>query len=66
MKRFLGFFIAFAAVLWGGIEVASPISVVINLSEQKAYLVERNKVLLVSPISSGKPAGRRRGAFFGL
>lgn len=29
--------------------------VVINLSEQKAYLIEQDKVILVSPISSGKP-----------
>jgi lipoprotein-anchoring transpeptidase ErfK/SrfK len=29
--------------------------VIINLSEQRAYLVERGKVILIAPIASGKP-----------
>ena len=33
----------------------SGTSVIINLSEQRAYLIENAKVSLVSPIASGKP-----------
>jgi hypothetical protein len=29
--------------------------VIINLSEQRVYLVERGKVILIAPIASGKP-----------
>jgi hypothetical protein len=53
MKRFFQFFIALAAVLWAGIGMASQTRVVINLSEQKAYLIKQEKLILVSPISSG-------------
>jgi lipoprotein-anchoring transpeptidase ErfK/SrfK len=42
-------------MVWASIGMASQIRVVINLSEQKAYLIEQDKVILVSPISSGKP-----------
>jgi lipoprotein-anchoring transpeptidase ErfK/SrfK len=42
-----------------GFIAASPIHmgtrVVINLSEQRAYLIEDDKVSLISPIASGKP-----------
>ena len=54
MKRFFQFFIALAAVLWAGIGMASQTRMVINLSEQKAYLIKQEKVILVSPISSGR------------
>jgi lipoprotein-anchoring transpeptidase ErfK/SrfK len=29
--------------------------IIINLSEQRVYLVERGKVILIAPIASGKP-----------
>jgi lipoprotein-anchoring transpeptidase ErfK/SrfK len=35
--------------------MASETRVIINLSEQRAYLVEQGKVILISPIASGKP-----------
>ena len=35
--------------------MASEICLVINLSEQRAYLIEQGKPSLVSPIASGKP-----------
>ena len=54
MKRFFQFFIALAAVLWAGMGMASQTRVVINLSEQKAYLIKQDKVILVSLISSGR------------
>ena len=54
LKRFLQFFIALAAVLWADLGMASQTRVVINLSEQKAYLIKQDKVILVSPISSGR------------
>jgi lipoprotein-anchoring transpeptidase ErfK/SrfK len=38
-----------------GASMHSGTRVVINLSEQKAYLIEDGKVSLVSPIASGKP-----------
>ena len=36
-------------------KMRSGTSVIINLSEQRAYLIEGGKVSLVSPIASGKP-----------
>ena len=53
MKKAL--FMALAVVLWVGAATASETWVIINLSEQRAYLVEQGKVTLVSPIASGKP-----------
>ena len=38
-----------------GATMRSGTSVIINLSEQRAYLLEDGKVSLVSPIASGKP-----------
>jgi lipoprotein-anchoring transpeptidase ErfK/SrfK len=38
-----------------GATTRSGTRVIINLSEQKAYLIEGGKVSLVSPIASGKP-----------
>jgi lipoprotein-anchoring transpeptidase ErfK/SrfK len=39
----------------GASRVGSGPRVIINLSEQRAYLIEGGKVSLVSPIASGKP-----------
>jgi lipoprotein-anchoring transpeptidase ErfK/SrfK len=39
----------------GGATMRSGTRVIINLSEQRAYLIEGGKVSLVSPIASGKP-----------
>jgi lipoprotein-anchoring transpeptidase ErfK/SrfK len=47
-----------APVVIGSIDASAPRSgtrVIINLSEQRAYLVEGGKVSLISPIASGKP-----------
>jgi lipoprotein-anchoring transpeptidase ErfK/SrfK len=38
-----------------GYTLRSGTRVIINLSEQRAYLVERGKVILIAPIASGKP-----------
>jgi lipoprotein-anchoring transpeptidase ErfK/SrfK len=38
-----------------GATMRSGTKVIINLSEQRAYLIEGGKVSLVSPIASGKP-----------
>jgi lipoprotein-anchoring transpeptidase ErfK/SrfK len=54
MKSFSQFFTLLAAVLWAGMGIASQTRVVINLSEQKAYLIKQDKVIFVSPISSGR------------
>lgn len=35
--------------------MAQETRVIINLSEQRVYLVERGKVILIAPIASGKP-----------
>lgn len=47
--------IALGTVLWTSAALASQSWVIINLSEQRAYLVDRGRVTLVSPIASGKP-----------
>jgi lipoprotein-anchoring transpeptidase ErfK/SrfK len=47
--------IALPAVAWVSSAAASQTKVIINLSEQRAYLVEQGRVTLVSPIASGKP-----------
>ena len=49
------FLIALPAVAWASLAAASQTKVIINLSEQRAYLVEQGRVTLVSPIASGKP-----------
>lgn len=47
--------IVLPTVIWAGVAMAaSETKVVINLSEQRAYLVEQGRVVLVSPIASGK------------
>ena len=55
MKKAFQLLIALGTVLWGGAAFASQNWVMINLSEQRAYLVERGMVTLISPIASGKP-----------
>jgi lipoprotein-anchoring transpeptidase ErfK/SrfK len=55
VKKVFQLLIALGAVLWGGAALASQSWVIINLSEQRAYLVERGRVTLISPIASGKP-----------
>jgi lipoprotein-anchoring transpeptidase ErfK/SrfK len=47
--------IALSAVAWATRAAAAQTKVIINLSEQRAYLVEEGRVTLVSPIASGKP-----------
>ena len=37
------------------VAAASDTKVIINLSEQRAYLVEQGRVTLTSPVASGKP-----------
>ena len=54
MKKAFQLLIALGTVLWGGTALASQSWVIINLSEQRAYLVERGRVTLISPIASGK------------
>jgi lipoprotein-anchoring transpeptidase ErfK/SrfK len=55
MKRYLQLLIALPTVGWISAGTASETRVVINLSEQRAYLIEQGRVALVSPIASGKP-----------
>ena len=55
MKTFLQLLIALPAVVWASVAVASDTKVIINLSEQRAYLIEQGRVTLVSPVASGKP-----------
>jgi len=55
MKSHLQLLIALTTVGWVGAGMASETRVVINLSEQRAYLIEQGRVALVSPIASGKP-----------
>ena len=47
---------ALPAVVWTSGAAPSETKVIINLSEQRAYLIEQGKVTLVSPVASGKPA----------
>jgi lipoprotein-anchoring transpeptidase ErfK/SrfK len=47
--------IALPAFAWVSVAAASQTKVIIDLSEQRAYLVEQGRVTLVSPIASGKP-----------
>jgi lipoprotein-anchoring transpeptidase ErfK/SrfK len=56
MKRLLHLVIMLPTVILAGVAMAaSETKVVINLSEQRVYLVEQGRVALVSPIASGKP-----------
>ena len=63
MRKLWWFLIMLVGSFWVARVAASDTRVVINLSEQKAYLIEGAKVVLESPISSGKsgwstPAGK--------
>lgn len=55
MKMFLQLLIALPAIVWTSVAAASDTKVIINLSEQRAYLVEQGRVTLISPVASGKP-----------
>jgi lipoprotein-anchoring transpeptidase ErfK/SrfK len=54
MKRIVQLFIALGAFVSIGMAMDTGTRVIINLSEQRVYLVEQGKVILVSPISSGR------------
>jgi lipoprotein-anchoring transpeptidase ErfK/SrfK len=55
MRKYLRMLFTLTAVMWVGQGIASGTKVVINLSEQRAYLIEQGTVALVSPTASGKP-----------
>jgi hypothetical protein len=55
MKKLFQLVTTLPTVLWVSVAMASEARVIINLSEQRAYLVEQGEVTLVSPIASGKP-----------
>jgi lipoprotein-anchoring transpeptidase ErfK/SrfK len=55
MKKAFQLLIGLGTVLWAGTALASQSRVIINLSEQRAYLVEQGRVTLIYPIASGKP-----------
>jgi L,D-transpeptidase catalytic domain len=53
VKTLIRLFLAIGAVFWVGASMAAETRVIINLSEQRAYLIEHST--LISPIASGKP-----------
>jgi lipoprotein-anchoring transpeptidase ErfK/SrfK len=55
MKTLFHLVIVLSTLLWVSVARASEARVIINLSEQRVYLVEQGEVTLVSPIASGKP-----------
>jgi L,D-transpeptidase catalytic domain len=55
VKTLIRLFLAIGAAFWVGVAMAAETRMIINLSEQMAYLVEHSKVTLISPIASGKP-----------
>jgi lipoprotein-anchoring transpeptidase ErfK/SrfK len=55
IKVFIRLLIALPAVVWTSVAAASETKVIINLSDQRAYLVQQGRAMLVSPIASGKP-----------
>jgi len=55
----------FALGLCGRV-TAQQTRVIINLTEQTAYLIEDGRVAIVSPIASGKMVGELRSATSGL
>lgn len=64
MKKQLGFFILLWLLYSIAPAIASDVRVVINLSEQQAYLLQDHKVVLASPISSGRAGwSTPRGSF---
>jgi len=54
MKKQLRFFILLWLLYSIAPAIASDVRVVINLSRQQAYLLQDNRVILISPISSGR------------
>jgi lipoprotein-anchoring transpeptidase ErfK/SrfK len=54
VKTIIRFFVAVGVVFWVGAAIAAETRVIINLSEQRAYLIEHGKMTLISPISSGR------------
>jgi hypothetical protein len=54
MKTYFGYAIGLTVFWFGSIAFASETRVVINLSEQKAVLIQQGRITLVSPIASGK------------
>ena len=58
MKTIIRLFVVVGVTLWvGGAAIAAETRVIINLSEQRAYLIEKGKLTLIPPIASGKPDG---------
>jgi lipoprotein-anchoring transpeptidase ErfK/SrfK len=55
MKTCFNCVIALLALLSESAGIASETRVIINLSDQRASLVEQGRITLVSPIASGKP-----------
>ena len=55
MNTLIRLLLLIGAAFWVGVAMAAETRVIINLSEQMAYLVEHSKVTLISPIASGKP-----------
>jgi len=54
MKTYFSYAIGLTVFWFGSMALASETRVVINLSEQKALLIQQGKITLVSPIASGK------------
>jgi len=55
MKTCFNYVAALSALLLGSAGMASETRVIINLSDQRASLVQQGRITLVSPIASGKP-----------
>jgi hypothetical protein len=55
VKKIFQILMMLTANLWLGAATATEICVLINLSEQRAHLIEQGKPSLISPIASGKP-----------
>ena len=55
MKAVLHLLLAIATLLSVSAATGSEARVIINLSEQRVYLIERGAVALISPVASGKP-----------
>jgi hypothetical protein len=66
MKMFLLLLIALPAIFWTSVTAASDTKVIINLSEQRAYLIEQGRVTLISPVASGKPGWLTPGVISGF
>ena len=54
MKKLFAFFMMLWLLCSIAPTMASDVRVIINLSEQQALLLQNNKVVLISPISSGR------------